>query len=67
LQAVLFVLFDDGSDLRMVNKGSQPKLWNPTDNFIPLVVKRPPQFVVLLLYLQDLLTSLCKNKLKIFF
>ena len=56
----LFVLFDDGSDLWMVNEGSQPKLGNSLDDVISLVVERSPEFVVFLFDLQYFLTCLCK-------
>ena len=51
LQAVLFILLDNGCDLRVIDEGCQPKFGDPLDNFIALVVEWSSQFVVLLLYL----------------
>ena len=46
------------TDLGVVDEGSQPELRDPRDDLVPLVEERPPQLVVLLLDLEDLLTRL---------
>lgn len=58
LQAVLFVFLDNSCDLRMIDESSQPEFGNPLNNCVALVIKRPSQFVVLLLHLQDLFAGL---------
>ena len=49
LQALLFLLLNDGGDLGVVDEGGEPELWDALDDVIALVVERPPEFVVLLL------------------
>ena len=49
LQALLFLLFDDGGDLRVVDEGGEPELGDALDDVVTFVVERPSKFVVLLL------------------
>ena len=50
LQTLLFLLFDDGGDLRVVDEGGEPELGDALDDVVSFVVKRPSEFVVLLLH-----------------
>ena len=58
LEALFFVFVDDGRDLRVVDERGQPELGDPLDDVVALVVKRPPEFVVLLFDLQNFFARL---------